>query len=68
LTLPAVSAFSALVDRLGLESFARDEDGLKKRLMRRGVIVGALFGLLLRDGKGGDDGGTSEAAVWLLKM
>ena len=56
------------MERLGLESLARDEDGLKKRLKRRGVIVGALFGLLLRDGKGGEDGGTSEGAVWLLKM
>jgi len=66
--VPAVSAFNALVETLGLESLARDEDGLKKRLKRRGVIVGALFGLLLRDGKGGEDGGTSEGAVWLLKM
>jgi len=35
----------------------REEEGLKKRLNLLGVIVGGLFGLLLRDdGGGGEEG------------
>jgi len=56
-----VRALSALAEVIGLESWFREDEGLKKRLKRRGVTVGGLFGLLLRDdGGGGDEGRAGE--------
>lgn len=63
LTEPAVSDLSALAEILGLESRCLDEEGLKKRLKRRGVTVGGLLGLLLLDGNdGGEEGMACEIA------